>query len=296
MANQKISARTLADSIEGSEKIPIGVAGNKAITPDMLKGFVLAALFNFDGDGEEIINLFNLGGFNLSVNAGPSITATSADLNLKSEGSSGGTANISAGVGINKATIAVAENDIQVTGHLHFNPINGKAGFNWGSVDDDPVSLSDGDAWYRTDIDQYRGRRNGVPFSFNVWGYIDGDLSDQVDLQDALNLKEDKSSSVTALTNAATIDIASPVNTLSSSSAARTFTISYTGDVTETEVTLANTAATYTFPATALCLNSDGTASGNNTATLAGVSGDKYLIMTSKIGSAYYVVIKNFGQ
>lgn len=40
MANQKISARTLADSISGSEKIPIGVAGDKAITPDMIKGFV----------------------------------------------------------------------------------------------------------------------------------------------------------------------------------------------------------------------------------------------------------------
>jgi len=115
-------------------------------------------------------------------------------------------------------------------------------------------------------------------------------------IQSIFTTEQSTPSTVTALTDAATIDVATTVNSLSSSSATRTFTISYTGDVTEIEVTLVNTAATYTFPATALCINSDGTASGDNTATLAGASGDKYLIMTNKIGSNYYVIIKNFGQ
>ena len=29
---------------------------------------------------------------------------------------------------------------------------------------------------------------------------------------------------------------------------------------------------------------------------LAGVSGDKYIIAIRKVGSGYYVIIKNFGQ
>ena len=40
MANQKISARTLATSLTGTEKIPIGVSGDKATTPDQLKDYV----------------------------------------------------------------------------------------------------------------------------------------------------------------------------------------------------------------------------------------------------------------
>ncbi len=122
----------------------------------------------------------------------------------------------------------------------------------------------------------------------------DGDVSG-IGISGSGNLSSVTNAAV-VLTNAASIDIASAVNTLSSSSATRTFTISYTGDVTETIVTLTNTAATYTFPATALCLNSAGTASGTNTATLAGVSGDKYIIMTSKVGSDYFVIVKNLGQ
>lgn len=41
MTNQKISARTLATPpLVGDEKIPIGVTGDKAITPDMLKDYI----------------------------------------------------------------------------------------------------------------------------------------------------------------------------------------------------------------------------------------------------------------
>lgn len=108
-------------------------------------------------------------------------------------------------------------------------------------------------------------------------------------------LKQDLVNSATALTDAGTIDLTAIKHTLASSSATRTFTISYTGDDITLEVTLSNTAAVYTFPAAALC-SSEGVASGDNTLTLAGASGDKYIIAIKKIGSAYYVVSKNFGQ
>jgi hypothetical protein len=99
----------------------------------------------------------------------------------------------------------------------------------------------------------------------------------------------------TALVDASSMALTNAKHTLASSSATRTFTISYTGDDITLEVTLNTTAATYTFPASALCV-SEGTASGANTLTLSGVSGDKYIIAIKKMGSAYYVVSKNFGQ
>jgi len=117
-----------------------------------------------------------------------------------------------------------------------------------------------------------------------------------LNLEDALN--QDfvaVSNSDVALTDAATMDISSTKQTLTSSSATRTFTISYVGDDSTIEVILNTTSATYTFPATALCV-SEGVASGDNLLVLAGVSGDKYIIGIKKIGSAYYVVAKNFGQ
>jgi hypothetical protein len=101
--------------------------------------------------------------------------------------------------------------------------------------------------------------------------------------------------SAIALVDASTMDLTETKHTLASSSATRTFTISYTGDDITLEVTLSNTAATYTFPAAALCV-SEGVASGDNTLALSGVSGDKYIIAIKKMGSAYYVVAKNFGQ
>jgi hypothetical protein len=83
--------------------------------------------------------------------------------------------------------------------------------------------------------------------------------------------------SAIALVDASTMDLTETKHTLASSSATRTFTI------------------TYTFPAAALCV-SEGVASGDNTLALSGVSGDKYIIAIKKMGSAYYVVAKNFGQ
>lgn len=104
-----------------------------------------------------------------------------------------------------------------------------------------------------------------------------------------------KDDTAVALVDASSMALTGPKHTLSSSSATRTFTISFVGDDITLIVTLSNTAATYTFPAAALCV-SEGTASGDNTCALSGVSGDKYVIAIKKVGSAYYVVCKNFGQ
>lgn len=101
--------------------------------------------------------------------------------------------------------------------------------------------------------------------------------------------------SATVITDAASMDITAIKNTLTTSSATRTFTISYTGDDITLVVTLNALSSLFTFPATSLCV-SEGVASGNNTLSLAGVSGDKYLISIKKVGSDYYVFCKNVGQ
>ena len=73
------------------------------------------------------------------------------------------------------------------------------------------------------------------------------------------------------LTDASSIDIASVSNVLTTSSATRTFTISYVGDAAILEVTLNATNSVFTFPLNSLCV-SDGTASGDNTLSLPGIS------------------------
>lgn len=101
--------------------------------------------------------------------------------------------------------------------------------------------------------------------------------------------------SATALVDAATIDLTATKHTLSTS-IGRTFTISYTGDDITLIITLSATSATFTFPATTLCV-ANGTANGDNTmAFTGGASGDKLVIAIKKIGSDYYAVGKNFGQ
>jgi hypothetical protein len=106
---------------------------------------------------------------------------------------------------------------------------------------------------------------------------------------------QDTDNSAVALVDAASMDLTAIKHTLTTSSATRTFTISYTGDEIKLKVTLNATSSTFTFPATALCV-SEGTATGDNTCPLAGVSGDKYLIVISKTGSDYEVICKNLGQ
>ena len=105
---------------------------------------------------------------------------------------------------------------------------------------------------------------------------------------------QDRNDDSVALVDGATIDITGPKHTLSTATG-RTFTISHAGDDIVLVITLSATSATMTFPAAALCV-SEGTASGDNTLSLSGVSGDKYLIGILKVGSAYYVGSKNTGQ
>ncbi len=92
------------------------------------------------------------------------------------------------------------------------------------------------------------------------------------------------------------MDINYPYLTLSSSSSTRTFTISYTGNVTYIQVILNAVSAVYTFPVNSLCMNSDGTKSGGITCTLSGTSGDRYKIGIQKFGSNYDVVAVNMNR
>ena len=106
---------------------------------------------------------------------------------------------------------------------------------------------------------------------------------------------QDKDDTAVALTDTATIDITGPKHTLSTATG-RTFTISHAGDDIVLVITLSATSATYTFPATALCV-ADGTASGDNTLVITGAtSGDKHVVAIIKVGSGYYVASKNVGQ
>ena len=98
-----------------------------------------------------------------------------------------------------------------------------------------------------------------------------------------------------ALTDGATIDLTSTKLSLATSRSAITFTRSFLGDDIILEITLTGTALTLTFPSGYLCV-SEGTASGDNTCSLSGTSGDKYVLAIIKIGSNNYVSCKNMGQ
>ena len=98
-----------------------------------------------------------------------------------------------------------------------------------------------------------------------------------------------------ALTDGAAITITGPKHTLTSTQATVTWTLSQTTDFQTTDIILNATSTTWTFPAGALCVT-EGVASGNNTAALAGVSGDHYVLSIYKDGTNYKVAVKNFGQ
>ena len=108
--------------------------------------------------------------------------------------------------------------------------------------------------------------------------------------------KQDLIITETALVDAATIDIAQQNNTLATSRSTITFTISNTATFISLTITLTGTSLVLTFPASSLCVGSSGTASGDNTCTLTGTSGDVYEIAIKKRVSTYSVVAKNFGQ
>jgi len=91
------------------------------------------------------------------------------------------------------------------------------------------------------------------------------------------------------------ITISSIKQTLTTSATAIDVDINYSGDSSIMELILNATSSVLTFPAGTLCV-ADGVASGDNTLTLSGVSGDKYLIGIINIGGNYSVVSRNFGQ
>jgi len=108
------------------------------------------------------------------------------------------------------------------------------------------------------------------------------------------NFTELYNDTAVALVSGASIDITGRKHTLATSLSAITFTISDTSDYQEILVTLSATSSLFTFPVGTLCV-SEGTASGDNTCALSGVSGDKYILSINTIGTTF-VVCKNFGQ
>jgi hypothetical protein len=103
-------------------------------------------------------------------------------------------------------------------------------------------------------------------------------------------------SSAVALTDGASIDITAQKHTLTTDEATITFTQSFTGDFSNIDVTFNTTAATWTFASGSLCVV-EGSASGDNTATISAVSGDKIVISIWFVSSGNYrVAVKNFGQ
>lgn len=134
------------------------------------------------------------------------------------------------------------------------------------------------------------GNASGATVSYKGKSYTSADSK-----SDVVGRFNQASHAPAALTDSATIDITGSKHTLTSDEAAITFTISSPSDDITLELTLNATSATHTFPATALCV-SEGTASGDNTLSLSGVSGDKYIIGIKRVGVNYYVASKNFGQ
>ena len=107
-----------------------------------------------------------------------------------------------------------------------------------------------------------------------------------------LGLKQSLINSAVALVDGASIDLTAIKHTLTSATAAITFTISYTGDEITIYLTLNAITSILTFPSGSSCI-SDGEPSGGITCTLFGVSGDKYAIVVKKVGTDYIVVSKN---
>lgn len=103
------------------------------------------------------------------------------------------------------------------------------------------------------------------------------------------------SNSSTSIADSGDITISSIKQTLTTSDATINVDVSYSGDGSILEIILNTTSSVLTFPVGTLCV-ADGVASGDNTLTLSGVSGDKYLIGIVNINGNYSVVSRNFGQ
>lgn len=107
-------------------------------------------------------------------------------------------------------------------------------------------------------------------------------------------LANDYNPTEVALVDGATIDLTGPEHTLTTATG-RTFTVSALAKYISLDIILNSASETFTFPAGSKC-NFAGTASGNNTLTLSGTSGDLYTIGLKKKSSGYLVVAQNMGQ
>jgi hypothetical protein len=146
---------------------------------------------------------------------------------------------------------------------------------------------------YYKDVDNVIIYKSGA---CGAWGTITGTLSDQTDLQGELDDKANLANTATALTDGSSISITGVKHTLTTTQSAITFSDSWVGDFTTISVTFTQTSAVWTFPAGALCVV-DGVASGDNTATVTGTSGDKIVLSIWDVdGTTYHVITKNFGQ
>jgi len=98
-----------------------------------------------------------------------------------------------------------------------------------------------------------------------------------------------------SLTDGSAITITGTKHTLTSDEATVTWTLSQTSDFQTTVITLNTATTTYTFPSNTLC-RVNGIATGDNTATLVGNSGDIWVMVIYKDGTDYKVAISNWEQ
>jgi len=117
-----------------------------------------------------------------------------------------------------------------------------------------------------------------------------------INAYDEIILKANAVNAASALTDGSTITVTGPKHTLTTTQAAITYTLSQPEDFSTWWVTFNQTSAVWTFPAGALC-KVNGVPSGNNTASISGVSGDKLTVSIFNAGSGVYsVYISNNGQ
>ncbi len=202
------------------------------------------------------------------------------------------------------------------TDNLWFNGIFDVKGYLYDSSADDSVSIAltvGGDSvsvtltlagslngsgtsnqiTYWTDEDTLAALNTATYPSLTELSYVKGVTSS---IQTALAAKQALIITETTLTDGASIALVQQNNVLATSRSTITFTISNTSTFIYLTITLTGTSLVLTFPANSLCVGSSGTASGDNTCTLTGTSGDVYEIAIKKRVSTYSVVAKNFGQ
>lgn len=131
-----------------------------------------------------------------------------------------------------------------------------------------------------------------------------GNVADAINEDEVINLGQLKNyvnSKYNTITDSSSIVINRELGnnfTWSADGTGSTVSFSNTNEGQYIDITLilSATSKILTFPTNTLCINSDGTASGDNTCTLSGVSGDSYRIAIAIEQNGYKVVAKNFGQ